>query len=80
MVAKEGMGVEEVKRIVKEITRSDMMEQKIWYSLKYDGQMSMALKGDMYMSMNFKENDEHGYLYRGERGSDEASTEGGFHM
>ncbi|KAJ8444475.1 hypothetical protein Cgig2_024039 [Carnegiea gigantea] len=54
--------------MVKEITRSDILEQKIWYSLKYDRQMLMALEGHMYMSMIFKGNDEHGYLYGGNEG------------
>ncbi|KAJ8427900.1 hypothetical protein Cgig2_012236 [Carnegiea gigantea] len=63
MVAKEGMEVEEVIRMVKEITRSNLPEQKIWYSLKFDRQMLMALEGNMDISMILKGNDEHGYLY-----------------
>ncbi|KAJ8429018.1 hypothetical protein Cgig2_014997 [Carnegiea gigantea] len=40
--------------MLKEITRSDLLEQKIWYSLKYDKQMLMALEGDMDMrAMSF---------------------------
>ena len=51
--------------MLKEIIRSDLLEQKIWYSLKYDRQMLMELEGDMDMSMMFKGNDEHSYLYVG---------------
>jgi len=65
MVAMEGMGVEEMKKMVKEIIRSDLLEQKIWYSLKYDRQMLMGLDGDMDISMIFKGNVEHEYIYVG---------------
>ncbi|KAJ8425935.1 hypothetical protein Cgig2_018733 [Carnegiea gigantea] len=57
------MGEEELIRMVKKITLSDLMEQKIWYSLNYGRQMLMALEGDIDMSMIFKRNDEHNYLY-----------------
>ncbi|KAJ8436383.1 hypothetical protein Cgig2_032204 [Carnegiea gigantea] len=63
MVVKEGMGVEEVIRIVKEVTGIDMSEKKLWYVLKYDREMLLAVEGDTDMKMIFKGNDEHDYLY-----------------
>lgn len=65
MVAKEDMGLEEFLRVVKEITESNLSERKLWYSLKYDGQMLMAIEGDENVRMIFKGNDVHCYLYVG---------------
>ncbi|KAJ8424836.1 LOW QUALITY PROTEIN: hypothetical protein Cgig2_031571 [Carnegiea gigantea] len=61
MVMKEGMGVEELMQIVREITGSGMLEEKIWYSLKYDREMLVAEDSDT--KVIFKGNDEHGYMY-----------------
>ena len=36
IVVKEGMGLEEVRRMVMEIAGSDLFEHKLWYSLKYN--------------------------------------------
>ena len=43
---KEGMGMEEVQRMVSEITGNDLTLQKLWYSLKYDRRMAMELEDD----------------------------------
>jgi len=45
----EGMGVEEVQRMVTEITGNDLGIQKLWDSLKYDWGMVMEVEG-MLMS------------------------------
>ena len=42
MLVKEGMGVKEVRRVVKETIRGDLSEHKVWYNLKYDRQMLMC--------------------------------------
>ncbi|KAJ8421275.1 hypothetical protein Cgig2_026806 [Carnegiea gigantea] len=49
-----------------EITCSNLSEQKLQYSLKYDRQMLMTVERDVDVRMVFKENEEHGYLYVGE--------------
>jgi len=36
IVLKEGLGMDEVRRMVSEITGNDLTVQKLWYSLKYD--------------------------------------------
>ncbi|KAJ8420184.1 LOW QUALITY PROTEIN: hypothetical protein Cgig2_013364 [Carnegiea gigantea] len=59
------MGLEEALRMMKEITGSDLSEQKLWYSLKYDTQMLTAVEGDTDVRIIFKGNDEHDYLYVG---------------
>ncbi|KAJ8447987.1 hypothetical protein Cgig2_028863 [Carnegiea gigantea] len=66
IVLKEGMGLEEVRRKVSEITGNDFVVRKLWYSLKYDWWMVMELEGDGDVRMFLKENDEHGYLYVGD--------------
>ncbi|KAJ8436084.1 hypothetical protein Cgig2_000986 [Carnegiea gigantea] len=63
IVVKEGMEVEEVMKMVKEIRGADMSEEKLWYSLKYDREMLVAVEGDNDVKIIFKGNDEHGYLY-----------------
>ncbi|KAJ8439630.1 hypothetical protein Cgig2_021006 [Carnegiea gigantea] len=68
MVVKEGMGVEELMKMVREMTRSDMLEEKLWYSLKYDREMLVAVEGDSDMKAIFKGNNEHGYMYVTENG------------
>ncbi|KAJ8438784.1 LOW QUALITY PROTEIN: hypothetical protein Cgig2_009902 [Carnegiea gigantea] len=61
IAVREGMGAEELLKMVKEMTGSDMSEKKLWYSLKYDRKMLVAIEGDNDVS--FKGNDEHGYMY-----------------
>ncbi|KAJ8430933.1 LOW QUALITY PROTEIN: hypothetical protein Cgig2_002721 [Carnegiea gigantea] len=61
-MVKEGMGVEKLIGMVKEITRTDMSEKRLCYSLK---KMLLAVEGDTNVKMMFKGNDEHGYLYVG---------------
>ncbi|KAJ8434108.1 hypothetical protein Cgig2_005787 [Carnegiea gigantea] len=63
MVVKEGMGIEELIRMVREMIGSDMSEEKLWYSLKYDREMLVAVEGDSDVKAIFKGNDEHGYMY-----------------
>ena len=48
-----------------EIIGSDLSEQKIWYSLKYNSQMLVAVEGDMDVRIVFKVNYEHMYWYAG---------------
>ena len=63
---KRGWEMEEVRRMVTEITGNDLSVQKLWYSLKYDQGMLMELEGDGDVRMFMTGNDEHGYLYVGE--------------
>jgi len=49
--------------MVTEITGNDLSEQKLWYSLKYDRGIVMAVKGDADVRMFLKGNEEHGYFY-----------------
>ncbi|KAJ8444863.1 hypothetical protein Cgig2_029794 [Carnegiea gigantea] len=49
--------------MVREMTGSDMSEEKLWYSLKYDMEMLVAVEGDNDVQVIFKGNDEHGYMY-----------------
>ena len=46
MVLKKDMELEEVLRKVSEITSSELTVQKLWYSLKCDGGMVMAIEWD----------------------------------
>jgi len=41
----------------------DVYVERLWYSLKYDRNMMMAVEGGTYVRMIFKGNDKHGYLY-----------------
>jgi len=43
-----------------------LSEQKLWYSLKYDRGVVMAIEGDAAMRMFLKENDKYGYFYVGD--------------
>ncbi|KAJ8430689.1 hypothetical protein Cgig2_018415 [Carnegiea gigantea] len=63
MVVKEGIRVEELMKMVREMTGNDMLEEKLWYSLKYDREMLVAVEGDSDMKVILKGNDEHGYMY-----------------
>ncbi|KAJ8444749.1 hypothetical protein Cgig2_033757 [Carnegiea gigantea] len=60
ILLKEGMAMEEVLRLATGIRGSDLRDGKLWYSLKYDRQMLMAIEGDMDVRMILKGNDEHG--------------------
>ncbi|KAJ8449683.1 LOW QUALITY PROTEIN: hypothetical protein Cgig2_001339 [Carnegiea gigantea] len=61
MVVREGMGAKQLLKMVREITRSDMSEEKLWYSLNYDREMLVVVEGDN--NVIFKGNDEYGYMY-----------------
>ncbi|KAJ8441429.1 hypothetical protein Cgig2_023615 [Carnegiea gigantea] len=63
IVLKEGVGLEEVQRMV---TSNVLTVHKLWYSLKYDRGMVIELEGDGDLRMFLKGNDEHGYLYVGD--------------
>jgi len=65
MLASEGMGVEEFKRMVRETIGDGVQVGRLCYSLKYNRNMIMAVDGNMDVRMIFIENDEHGYLYVG---------------
>ena len=45
IVLKEGAGIEEVRRMVIEISGNELVEQMVWFSLKYDQGLVMALEG-----------------------------------
>ena len=53
MVANEGMGLEEVRRM-ELITGTDLSEDKLWYNLKYNRQILMEVEGDTDVRMIFK--------------------------
>ncbi|KAJ8428623.1 hypothetical protein Cgig2_015741 [Carnegiea gigantea] len=55
MVVKERMGVEELMKMVREMTGTNI--------LKYDREMLVAVEGDSNVKVIFKGNDEHGHLY-----------------
>ncbi|KAJ8422831.1 hypothetical protein Cgig2_022182 [Carnegiea gigantea] len=63
MLVREGMGAEERLKMVRKMTGSDMSEEKLWYSLKYDRKILMAVEVDSDVEVIFKGNDEHGYIY-----------------
>ena len=63
VVVREGVGVEEMREMVRETIGGGVEVDRIWYSLKYDRNMIMAVEGDADVRMMFKGNDEHGYLY-----------------
>ncbi|KAJ8447480.1 hypothetical protein Cgig2_019474 [Carnegiea gigantea] len=63
MVVREGIGAEELLKMVREMIGSDMSEEKLWYSLKYDKEMLVGVEGDNDVHVFFKGNDEHGYMY-----------------
>ncbi|KAJ8439611.1 hypothetical protein Cgig2_020987 [Carnegiea gigantea] len=52
--------------MVTEITGNDLSKQKLWYSLKYNCEIVMAVKGDADIRMFFKGNEERRYFYVGE--------------
>ena len=61
LLAREGMRVEELRGMVREIV------ERVWYSLKDNRNMVMTVERDTNMRMMFKGNDEHGYLYVGDK-------------
>ncbi|KAJ8426145.1 hypothetical protein Cgig2_032836 [Carnegiea gigantea] len=63
MVVRKGMGAEELLKVVREMTESDMSEEKLWYSLKYDREMLVAVEGDNDVQVIFKGSDEHNCMY-----------------
>ena len=63
MLVREGMGVDELRKMVRETVGVGVEVDRIWYSLKYDRNMIMAIEGDIDVMMMFKGNDEHGYVY-----------------
>ncbi|KAJ8445906.1 hypothetical protein Cgig2_009835 [Carnegiea gigantea] len=63
MVVREGMGAEGLLKMVREMTGSDMSKEKLWYSLKYDREILVAVEGGNDMQVIFKGSDKHGYMY-----------------
>ena len=63
VLAREGMGVEELKEMVREIVGHGVEVDRMWCNLKYDRNLKMAVEGDTDVRMMFKGNDEHGYVY-----------------
>ena len=66
VVLKEGARIEEVRRVVTELSGIELSERKVWYNLKYDRELVMALEGEADVRMFFKGNEEHGYLFVGD--------------
>jgi len=62
VVVRKGMGVEELREMVQETVGGGVEVDRIWYSLKYDRNMIMAVEGDTDVRMMLKGNDEHGYV------------------
>ena len=63
MVVREGMGVEELRGLVRKTVGDCVVVKRLWYSLKYDRHMIMVVDGDMHVRMMFKGNDAYGYVY-----------------
>jgi len=63
VLVREGVGVEELKEMVRDTVGPGVEVDRMWYSLKYDRNMKMAMEGDTDVRMMFKGNDEHGYVY-----------------
>jgi len=63
VLVREGMGVEELKEMVCKTVGPGVEVDRIWYSLKYDRNMKIAMEGDSDVRMMFKGNNEHGYVY-----------------
>jgi len=59
--AREGIGVEELRGMVREIVGDGLQVERLWYNLKYDENIKMAAEGDKDVRMMLKESDEHGY-------------------
>ena len=66
VVLKEGARIEEVRTVVIELSGIELSERKMWYSLKYDRGLVMALEGEADVRMFFRGNEEHGYLFVGD--------------
>jgi len=62
-MVREGMGVEEVKEMVRETVGPGVEVDRLWYSLKYDRNMKMAMEEDTDVRKMFRGNDEHSYVY-----------------
>jgi len=52
--------------MVFEVTGNNLTVQKLWYSLKYDRRMVVAVEANSDVRMFLKGNDEHRYFYVGE--------------
>jgi len=58
-----GNGGEGLREMVWETVGAGVKVYRIWYSLKYDRNIIMAVEGDTVVRMMFKGNDEHDYVY-----------------
>jgi len=63
------MGVEELMKMVRDMTETNMSEKKLWYSLKYEREMLVVVEGDSDVRVIFKGNGEHVHLYVAANGS-----------
>ncbi|KAJ8420889.1 LOW QUALITY PROTEIN: hypothetical protein Cgig2_003185 [Carnegiea gigantea] len=75
IMLKEGLGTEEVQRMVSEVTSHDLTVQKLWYSLRYGRGMVIEVEGNADVRMFLKENDEHSNLYTGKSGGPKRRTQ-----
>ncbi|KAJ8435830.1 LOW QUALITY PROTEIN: hypothetical protein Cgig2_009107 [Carnegiea gigantea] len=71
MVVKEGIGVEELMKMVRKMTGSDISEEKL---CTYDREMLVGIEGDSDVKVIFKGNDEHGYMYVARNSSSERAV------
>ena len=53
-----------MQTLLKDVVARDLLEYKVRYSLNYDRQILIVVKGDM--NVRLKGNDGHGYLYVGD--------------
>ncbi|KAJ8438308.1 hypothetical protein Cgig2_018788 [Carnegiea gigantea] len=63
MVVRKGMVAEELLKMARKMTGSDMLEEKLWYSLKYDREILVVVEVDSDVEVIFKGNYKHGYIY-----------------
>jgi len=59
LLVREGMGVEELREMVRETVGVGVEVDRMWYSLKYERNMIMAMKGNTDARMMFKGSDKH---------------------
>ena len=59
MLVRKGMGVEELRKMVRKTVGVGVEVDRMWYSLKYERNMIMAMKGNTDARMMFKGSDKH---------------------
>jgi len=59
----QGMGVEDVWKLLEGVVREGVKDQKMWYNLKYDQRLMIELQSDADLRSLIWGNDAHAYLY-----------------